>query len=124
MKKLLESALENQSTEDIFRFHIRCNACGNLYANRPIRFSKAGIEPPTTEKRILYRAVYEQEFTSARQSAIEQATEHFNHCPICKRIVCNQCFLICDDLDMCRDCAGKLKEIGTPVLSGVITAVP
>ena len=36
-------------------------------------------------------------------------------CPICKRLVCDHCFLICDDLDMCVQCAAKLNEKGTVV---------
>ena len=36
-------------------------------------------------------------------------------CPICKRLVCDHCFLICDDLDMCVQCATKLNEKGTVV---------
>ncbi len=40
----------------------------------------------------------------AFQKALNQAKEIFNICPICKRLVCDHCFLICDDLDMCAMC--------------------
>ena len=52
---------------------------------------------------------------SAFQKALNQAKEIFNICPICKRLVCDHCFLICDDLDMCVQCAAKLNEKGTVV---------
>lgn len=119
MKKLVEFMLENLSTKDVFLFRVRCEACGMEYTNRPIRFSKAGIIPETKEKKILFDAIYEQEFRSVRQSVIQKAAEHFNYCPICKQVVCNRCFLICDDLDMCKKCATQLKEKGSPVLSDV-----
>ena len=45
-----------------------------------------------------------------------------NYCPVCKRLVCNQCFLICDDLDMCRQCATALEQKGQPVALHVIEA--
>lgn len=45
-----------------------------------------------------------------------------NYCPVCKRLVCNQCFLICDDLDMCRQCAAALEQKGQPVALHVIEA--
>ena len=45
----------------------------------------------------------------------DRAKEIFNICPICKRLVCDHCFLICDDLDMCVQCAAKLNERGTVV---------
>ena len=51
----------------------------------------------------------------AFQKALNQAKEIFNICPICKRLVCDHCFLICDDLDMCVQCAAKLNEKGTVV---------
>ena len=46
-----------------------------------------------------------------------------NDCPICKRLVCSRCFLICDDLDMCKQCAAHLEETGSPVLTDPLEAV-
>ena len=120
MKKLIEMMLENLSTRDVFLFRITCGACGTEYAGKQTKFSKAGIAPQTPGKKIIYDACYEQEMRDARQAAIREASEHLNYCPICKRLVCNQCFLICDDLDMCKQCAAELNEHGRPVLSGVI----
>ena len=122
MKKLVEMLLENLSTREVFLFRIACSTCAAEFGGKPVRFSKAGITPPTEGKKIIYEACYEQEFRTARQSAIRDAAEHLNYCPICKRLVCNRCFLICDDLDMCRQCAAALEQTGAPVLSGVIDA--
>ena len=116
LKKLIEMFLENLSTKDVFLFRIACGVCGTEFSNKPRRFSKAGITPQTEGKRILFDAVYEQEFRAARQAAIREAAEHLNYCPICKRLICNRCFLICDDLDMCKQCAAQLEETGSPVL--------
>ena len=119
LKKLVEFALENHSTKEIFLFRISCSNCGMKYENKPARFSKAGITPASAAKQIIYDAVYEQEFRAAKQSAIQCVAEHMNYCPICKQLVCNQCFLICDDLDMCNQCAKALNEHGSPVLAEV-----
>lgn len=123
MKKLVELFLENLSTRDVFLFRIACGACGTEFANKPRRFSKAGLVPQTEGKKVIFDAVYEQEFQAARQSAIRDAAEQLNYCPICKRLVCNRCFLICDDLDMCKQCADHLEETGSPVLTDVLEAV-
>ena len=120
MKQLVEMLLENLSTREVFLFRITCAACGTEYGGKPIRFSKAGITPQTQGKKIIYDAVYEQEFLAARQLAIRDAAEHMNYCPICKRLVCNRCFLICEDLDMCKQCAAQLEEKGSPVLTDVL----
>ena len=119
MKKLIENMLEDLSTEDVFRFYISCDECGRAYADKPVRFSKAGTVPQTPQKKILFEALYAQEYQSARARAVREATEHMNYCPICKQVVCNRCFVICEDLDMCTRCADLLEEIGTPVVSDV-----
>ena len=120
MKKLIEMLLENLSTRDVFLFRIACAACGTEYGNRPVRFSKAGVIPQTPKKAALYEILYAQELQSARLSAVRDAAEHLNYCPICKRLVCNRCFLICDDLDMCKQCAAHLEETGIPVLTDIL----
>jgi hypothetical protein len=120
LKKLIEMMLENLSTKDIFLFRIACGECGREYANKPVRFSKAGITPQTPQKKALFDAVYAQELQSAKLSSIRDAAEHLNYCPICKRLICNRCFLICEDLDMCSQCASILEETGSPVCSDIL----
>ena len=122
MKKLVEMMLENLSTREVFLFRITCAACGTPYGGKSVRFSKAGIIPPTEGKRIIFDTLYEQEFRDARQAAVRDAAEHLNYCPICKRLVCNRCFLICEDLDMCKQCAAHLQESGHPVIADVLDA--
>ena len=122
MRKLVEAVLENISTKERFLFQVTCANCGKEYGNKPIRFSKADLPANTLNKQIIYDALYEQEFREARRVAIRNAAEHMNYCPICKRLVCNQCFLICDDLDMCKQCASDLEQEGNPVLIGFLEA--
>ena len=122
MKKLVEAVLENLSTKEMFLFRVTCGNCGTEYGKKPIRFSKAEIPPTTQSKQIIYDALYEQEFREARRIAIRNAAEHMNYCPICKQLVCDRCFLICDDLDMCIQCARDLEQQGTPVLVGFLEA--
>lgn len=123
MKKLVDVALKDLSTKDVFLFRVSCASCGAEYGNKPMRFSKADEPPATKSKQIIYNALYEQETKMARQAAVRNAAEHMNYCPICKQLVCNQCFLICDDLDMCRRCAAELEQQGKPVFTTVIDAV-
>ena len=120
MKKLVEMMLENLSTRELFLFRIACSTCAAEFGGKPVRFSKTGITPPTEGKRIIFEACYEQELRAARQMAIRDAAEQLNYCPICKRLVCNRCFLICEDLDMCKQCAAHLEETGSPVVTDVL----
>lgn len=123
MKEILERILENLSTKEVFLFRVRCGSCGAEYGNPPLRFSKADTVPENQQKQILFQAIYEQELRSARHAAIRESAQHMNFCPICKQVVCNRCFLICEDLDMCRHCAERLQEKGSPVMGDILDAV-
>ncbi len=120
MKSMVERLLEDLSTREVFLFRLVCHSCGLEYANKPVRFSKAEQTANTEAKKVIFDALYEQEFRFARQTAIREAAQHMNYCPICKRLVCNRCFLICEDLDLCRDCASALGQKGSPVEPGII----
>lgn len=122
MKKLVEAVIENLSSKKTFRFRVTCGCCAAEYGNRPIQFSKAETPPITQHKQIIYDALYEQELREARRIAVRNAAEHMNYCPICRRLVCNQCFMICDDLDMCKQCAADLEQQGKPVLITLLEA--
>jgi len=120
LKKLIELMLEDLSTRDVFLFRIACSVCAREFANKPVRFSKAGTVPQSPQKAALYDAIYDQERQCSRLSSIREAAEHLNYCPICKRLVCNRCFLICEDLDMCVQCASGLEQTGTPVMGDIL----
>ena len=122
MKQLLESALADCSTERAFCFQLQCGQCGAIWRSKPIAFSKAGVDAPTEEKRIVYEAMYQREKAWAKAIAVREALEHFNLCPICRRLVCDRCFLICSGLDMCSGCAERLNERGEPVSARAVSA--
>ena len=120
MKELVESILENLSSREVFLIRVCCSGCGAEYGNKPRRFSKAGVEPENGNRQVIFDVLYEQELRLARQFAIRDAAEHMNYCPVCKRLVCNGCFLICDELDLCRECARKLGQTRKSVLHDIV----
>ena len=116
MKQLVVLFLENVSSKKHFQFNIRCDKCGLIISSPPVHFSKADITPENQSKEIIYNALYTQEMEQARQKAVRQLAHQFNRCPLCQKLVCNHCFLICEDLDICSECAASLQEKGVPVL--------
>ena len=52
---------------------------------------------------------------AAREKAAAEASEIFSRCPVCGRLVCDRCFLICEDLDLCIACAKTLQVRGNVV---------
>ncbi len=115
MKKFIRKAIVDCSDENTFRFAILCEECKSQWKSTPYAFSKAGVMPETEAKKIIFQKLYQREWERARSIAIEEATQHFNLCPMCSRLVCDKCFMICDDLDMCVSCADRLEERGEAV---------
>ena len=119
MKRVVKEAMGDCSTVEEFRFLVRCQECGGIWHSTPIRFSKAGAEPETEGMRTIFRTLYEREREAAREKAAAEAAEIFNYCPVCGRLVCDRCFLICEDLDLCIACAKALQVRGDVVAGEV-----
>ena len=117
MSRNTRALLLDGSTTEEFRFSLCCAQCGEAWHSRPERFSKAGITPETGGKQVVFNVLYQREREKARNRAAEEAAVNFNTCPICRRMVCDHCFMICDDLDMCQSCAERLQEKGELVLT-------
>jgi len=108
--------LTDCSTPSEFRHTMRCAVCETKWESTATAFSKAGVCPQTEGKRIIFETMYQRERDMALNKAAEEASGVFNRCPICQRFVCDHCFLLCDDLDMCVSCAMRLQEQGEPVM--------
>lgn len=115
MDFISENVLQDCSTLDKFQFFICCAECKEIWKSRPVRFSKVGQSAKTEGKKVIFQALYNREKIVARKQAVREAEQIFSLCPICQRLVCDYCFLVCDDLDLCTSCAKKLKEKGEPV---------
>ncbi|MBP3633311.1 MAG: hypothetical protein J6J43_01920 [Oscillospiraceae bacterium] len=116
MRHITKELLKDCSTPVSFRFSMSCSECGKEWNSTPVIFSKAGIVPETEGKKVIFDALYQREKETALDKALEEASNAFNQCPICRRPVCDYCFLICDDLDLCAACATRLQEPGEPVM--------
>lgn len=119
MKRVVKEAMGDCSTVEEFRFLVRCQECGGIWHSTPIRFSKAGMRPETEGMRTVFRTLYEREREASREKAAAEASEIFSQCPVCGRLVCDRCFLICEDLDLCIACAKALQVRGDVVAGEV-----
>ena len=115
MKRVVKEAMGDCSTVEEFRFLVRCQECSGIWHSSPIRFSKAGVEPKPEGMHTILRTLYEREREAAREKAAAEASEIFSQCPVCGRLVCDRCFLICEDLDLCTACAKALQVRGDVV---------
>lgn len=112
MKRVIREHLIDCSDRDRFVFNLICPECGRVWQSTPVAFSKAGEEPATESRRVVFYLLYEREKQRAFDRAMEEAVHFFNLCPVCERLVCNDCFLLCREIDLCRRCAEQLQETG------------
>ena len=110
MKQKILERLTDRSNPSSFCSTVRCESCGKTWIGERVKFSKWNSHPITEGKKLAFSVLYEQEREQARQMAARKASYHFNLCPICGRMVCNDCFLVCEDIDMCIGCAEKLQK--------------
>lgn len=115
MRRIIRACMEDISSAEVFQFSLRCAVCGSLWKSQPVWFSKAGRQPESEGKHVIFRTLYQREKEEACRRAATEALEHFSLCPICKRLVCDHCFLMGEDIDLCMDCAAFLQERGEPV---------
>ena len=94
MKSIIKKQFVDCSDSEGFCFSLTCPECGKIRKSSVIRFSKAGENPQTESKRIIFKILYEREHGQALEKAVDEATGYFNMCPYCKRVVCDDCFLI------------------------------
>ncbi|HYE82510.1 MAG TPA: hypothetical protein VEG39_10155 [Clostridia bacterium] len=94
------------STERDFCFTFYCDICNSPWESVPVRGSlENGCGCGAEAKALIWRS----EHDAAYERANREAVKHFNRCPICKRFVCDDCFLILPDQDLCIECAEKRK---------------
>ena len=115
MRRTIKAFIKDASTGEKFQFSLRCAVCGSLWKSRPAYFSKAKVLPENEGKRVIFQTLYQRELEDAWERAVTEALEHFSRCPICKRLVCDRCFLLGEDIDLCADCAVRSQENGEPV---------
>ena len=115
VKQVIREHLIDCSDQEKFVFNLICPECGKVWQSTPAGFSKAGEDPRTESKRVVFYLLYEREKKRAFDKAVEEAGHFFNLCPLCERLVCNNCFLICQEIDICRRCAERLQETGEQV---------
>ena len=89
MKQVIREHMIDCSDTEKFVFNLICPECGKVWQSTPVSFSKAGEEPQTESKRIIFYLLYEREKKRAFERAVEEAVHSFNVCPLCERLVCN-----------------------------------
>lgn len=93
--------MTDESNGNGFCFTFYCDICASPWHSIPYSGGRGrGAEVHT----------WENEHAAAYERANREALMHFNRCPVCKRMVCDDCFSILDEQDMCKECADARKR--------------
>lgn len=98
MLKSITKKIIDESGGGTYRFTFHCDICGSPWTSdtySPI------TEPIDADEVARGR---ESDHDAAYERANLEAGFHFNCCSICKRVVCDECFCILPELDLCKEC--------------------
>lgn len=110
MNQYIFEHLEDCSTADAFCFAIHCETCHTYWYSKRLPFEKGSQATIFRQKGVLYEALYKRQKNRALLMAVKEAKGYFSRCPICKRVVCNRCFIVCEPIGMCCECAARICE--------------
>ena len=100
----------NLSTNDDFQFIFHCDRCGSGARSEKYKFRADGFDPPPRgNARAL---LWTRQHDAAYERANDEAQFDYNFCPVCGRLVCDNCFHVSPEgpTDICLDCIQALKR--------------
>lgn len=93
--------MTDDSTGKAFAFAFYCELCGKPWQSVPV----SRMHPVEERKGRKAESERRREHDAAYERANLEAISHFNRCPVCRRWVCDECFRILPERDVCKDCA-------------------
>ena len=93
----------DRSDGNVYSFIFYCDVCEKPWFSVPYH---------SQTKSLFDLRERESERVAAYERANREAITHFNRCPACKRVVCDDCFRILDDKDVCNVCLARQDQNG------------
>ena len=105
MLKTITKNYRDRSTDSFFKFSFHCDRCGKEWTSEEYPFVHGfGEKLSENEKRakeILWRSDHDAAFERANL----EARLRFNVCKTCMEAVCDECFAMEEDEEICINCA-------------------
>ena len=102
----LTARTTDHSDRKSFSFSFFCDRCGREWVSRPLPFTQGGFTAVDHEETL--QLLWAEEHRAAYDRANLEAQFHFNHCPVCGKWVCDNCFHVGETKadEVCVDCGG------------------
>ncbi len=107
MLKTITKRVRDRSTDRFFKFSFYCDRCGKEWTSDPYYFENAFSSSPTEGEKRARDIMWRTDHDAAFERANLEARLRFDQCDACGRRVCDECFAMEEDDDLCVDCAGK-----------------
>ena len=107
MLKTITKKYRDRSTEGFFKFSFYCDKCGREWTSDEYPFEHGFSEELTADEKKAKEILFRVDHGAAFERANLEARLRFNQCSSCGRFVCDECFAMEEDYEVCRDCAGN-----------------
>ena len=115
MDKDLTGKLVDCSNNDEFQFSVECDICKNVWNSTQVKFTYRNVLTSTDGRQKIFNLLHQEEHQAAFNRAAQEAVQYFSLCPMCRRWACDDCFQVCEYIDLCVECANELGECGITV---------
>jgi hypothetical protein len=109
-KALTKKSIDHSDTGK-FSFSFFCDRCGKEWTSpsQPFSGESSLAGSPTIENMDALKIIWGNEHQAVFNEANLEAHMHFNHCPVCGKWVCDDCFNIAEKEHggVCKDCCSK-----------------
>ncbi len=109
MLKRVTEKFKDKSTDRFFKFSFYCDRCGKEWTSDPYYFENAFSEKLTDGERRAKDIMWRVDHDAAFERANLEARLRFDRCNVCGKTVCDDCFAMEEDAELCLDCAGKRR---------------
>jgi hypothetical protein len=97
MPNQIKMKMIDNSTEEQFSFTFLCGVCEKQWVSVPIK-PYAGVREI---------AIRQADHCAAYERAHTEAQRYHNFCRNCQKWVCDDCFVVTPEEDICRNCVAK-----------------
>jgi hypothetical protein len=112
-KALTKKSIDHSDTGK-FSFSFFCDRCGKEWTSPPQTFTGGSgfAGSPTIENMDALKIIWGNEHQAVFNEANLEAHMHFNHCPVCGKWVCDDCFNFAEKehRGVCKDCCAQEEE--------------
>ena len=120
MLKTITKQFRDRSTERFFQFSFYCDRCGREWTSEQYPFVHGFPEELSEDERRAKEILWRIDHDAAFERANLEARLRFNSCKACGKIVCDGCFAVWEEEDLCVDCAAQARGAGeTPLKGGI-----